>query len=384
MVVARNRNGQILINETAIETNVHNAVTRLQPGTELFAVVKADAYGHGAIQVAQAALRAGATGFCVAVLDEAIQLRQAGFVSQPILVLGLTDETKVDLIAKYDITVTVADVTWLRAAARLKHELRVEKPLKFFLALDSGMGRIGLQTPTEVRDFDVNLQQMQDEFDWQGLYTHFATADSPDERYFNFQLQNFRAMLAVIECLPRYVSVANSAADLWHPVPEANLVRYGIAMYGLNPSGTAIKPPFSLQPALSLTSELVSVRQVVPGRSIGYGATYSVTKPTWIGTIPLGYADGLRRSLQGFSVLVNGERCPIVGRVCMDQMMVKLPGSVPVHTPVTLIGTDHGETITLQEMAEQCQTIHYELACGFSQRLPRVYYQTNLATKESR
>ncbi|USS87879.1 alanine racemase [Fructilactobacillus hinvesii] len=378
MVVANNRNGQILINETAIRKNVHQAVERLTPGSKLFAVVKADGYGHGAVQVARAAAAAGATGFCVAVLDEAIQLRKAGLVEQPILVLGLTDETKVDLVVKYDVTVTVADAEWLRAAAQLKQSLRVTGRLKFFLALDSGMGRIGLQRPEEVRAFVATVNELQAQFDWQGLYTHFATADSPDDHYFNFQLHNFRQLLGEIKHLPRYVSVANSAADLWHPVPEANLVRYGIAMYGLNPSGTAIKPPFPLTPALSLTSELVSVRQVEPGRSIGYGATYSVTEPTWIGTIPLGYADGLRRSLQGFLVLVNGKRCPIVGRVCMDQLMVKLPNSVPVHTKVTLIGTDHGHTITLQEMAEHCQTIHYELACGFSNRLPRFYYQTDL------
>ncbi|USS84881.1 alanine racemase [Fructilactobacillus myrtifloralis] len=381
MVIGKNRNGQILINETAIRHNVQQAVDRLPRGTELFAVVKADGYGHGAVVAARLAKQAGATGFCVAILDEAIQLREAGFVTEPILVLGLTDVAQLALIAKYQITVTVADVAWLHDAQRVKQALGLTTPIKFFLALDSGMGRIGLQTPAEVDTFVRDYATLHPDFEWQGVYTHFATADSPDQEYFDFQVANFRELLAQFPHRPRYVSVANSATDLWHSIPEANLVRYGVAMYGLNPAGTALTPPFPLVPALSLTSELVYVKQVQSGRSIGYGATYQVDTPQWIGTVPMGYADGLRRDLQGFFVLINGQRCPIVGRVCMDQLMVKLPKHLPVGTKVTIIGSDQEQTISLQEMAEYCHTIHYELACGFSTRVPRLYYAGDAQTK---
>ncbi|USS93898.1 alanine racemase [Fructilactobacillus ixorae] len=381
MVIGKNRNGQILINETAIRHNVQQAVDRLPRGTELFAVVKADGYGHGAVVSARLAQQAGATGFCVAILDEAIQLREAGFVTEPILVLGLTDVAQLALITKYQITVTVADVAWLHDAQRVQQALGLTAPIKFFLALDSGMGRIGLQTPAEVVNFVRDYATLPPVFEWQGVYTHFATADSPEQEYFDFQVANFRELLAQFPHRPRYVSVANSATDLWHSIPEANLVRYGVAMYGLNPAGTALTPPFPLVPALSLTSELVYVKQVQPGRSIGYGATYQVDTPQWIGTVPMGYADGLRRDLQGFFVLINGQRCPIVGRVCMDQLMVKLPKHLPVGTKVTIIGTDQGQTISLQAMAEYCHTIHYELACGFSTRVPRRYYAGDAQTK---
>lgn len=373
MVVGRNRNAQLVINEKAIYANINAEVQRLNQQTEMFMVVKANAYGHGAVQVAQIAKQAGATGFCVAILDEAIQLREAGFVDEPILVLGLTDVEDLPLIAKYQIDVTVSSIDWIRQANQISETLKLKNKIKFFLALDTGMGRIGLQTPTEVKQFLEFIKMKENHLILDGVFTHFATADETQQDYFDFQYQNFKALMRCFKTKPRYVSVANSATSLWHKVTEANMIRFGVAAYGLNPSGTELKPPISLQPAMSLTTELVYVKKIQPGRSIGYGATYQVDQPQWIGTIPVGYADGIRRSMQGFHVLINGQFCPIVGRVCMDQFMVRLPYEMKPQTEVIIIGKQGEQEITLQQVADQCNTIHYEIACGFTERLPRVY-----------
>jgi len=177
----------------------------------------------------------------------------------------------------------------------------------------------------------------------------------------------------VVDELPRYVHVSNSATSLWHQACNGYVIRFGVALYGLNPSGTELSAPYHLQPALSLTAELAFVKKLARGKSISYGATYTATQDEWIGTVPIGYADGYERRLQGFHVLVDGQACEIVGRVCMDQLMVRLPKAYPVGTKVTLVGTDGDQTISLQDVADYCGTIHYEIACGLATRLPRVY-----------
>ncbi|WP_413627635.1 alanine racemase [Fructilactobacillus vespulae] len=372
MVVSKNRNAQLIIDKTAIFNNISNKIKRLKSGTEMFMVVKADAYGHGAVQVAAIAKAAGATGFCVALLDEAIELREAGFVEEPILVLGITDVELLPVIEKYDVTVTVSSLKWILDSKRLMPELNLHKPIKIFLALDTGMGRIGLRNLAEVQEFVGNVEN--DELiNLQGVYTHFSTADSADNSYFEGQVQQFKKLMQGFKTKPRYVSVANSATSLWHDYTGSNVIRYGISAYGLNPSGEALESPFKLEPALSFTSELVYVKKVTAESSIGYGATYQANEAEWIGTVPVGYADGVSRKMQGFEVLVNGIRCPIVGRVCMDQFMIRLPQEFAVGTQVTIVGKDHDQVITLQDLANQCGTIHYEIACGFSNRLPRVY-----------
>ncbi|EKK20105.1 Alanine racemase [Fructilactobacillus florum 8D] len=373
MVIGEHRPAEIIIDETALYHNIHTEQQRLSAGTEMFMVVKANGYGHGAVQVAKVARAAGATGFCVAILDEALELRRAGFVTEPILVLGITSISCLPLILKYNITVTVSSIEWLKQAIRQLSDKQLTNQLRFFLALDTGMGRIGLQTKETVKQFSMCWQAAQTKLDFQGVYTHFATADESDAGYFEQQQQRFATLMSALPKRPRYVSVANSATSLWHQTVEANLVRFGIAGYGLNPAGTLRKAPFQLQPALSFTSELVFVKQVQPGTSIGYGATYTTPKTEWIGTLPVGYADGVDRRLQGFHVIVAGQFCQIVGRVCMDQLMIRLPQKMPIGTPVTLVGTEANLTITLDDVANYCHTINYEVACGYSARLPRFY-----------
>lgn len=370
MVTATLRPSRVEINETAVAHNLQHAIAGLPDQTALFAVVKADAYGHGLLRVARIAQAAGASGFCVAVLDEALALRRAGF-TLPILVLGIIEPEYAPLAAANHIAVPVGDADWLRHAEEGLTEENLP-PLAIHLALDTGMGRIGFRTLQALQKA-LSVIADQPAFHIEGLFTHFATADEPDPTYFKMQVERFKTFLAALPERPKYVHVANSATSLWHAACDCNLVRFGVAMYGLNPSGRAIADtPYALEPALTLKSALSFVKQIEAGEAVSYGATYHAAKDEWIGTVPLGYADGWQRRLQGFHVLVDGQACEIVGRVCMDQFMIRLPHEVPAGTPVVLIGQSGDASISLQDVADYAHTIHYEIACGLSERLPRV------------
>lgn len=371
MAVGWHRSTKLLIDTNAIKENVHNERARLPQATELFAVVKANGYGHGAVETARAAKAGGATGFCVALLDEAIELRQAGF-TEPILILSVVDSAYIELLLDYDLSVTVATMEWLKAAVEQVNQKQSQKRLKLHIKVDTGMGRIGFTTPQETKEAAHFINEHV-QLDLEGIFTHFSTADENDSTYFDKQTARFKAAVDQLSKRPKYVHVSNSATALWHPGNLGNMIRFGVAMYGLNPSGQVLEAPYSLHPALSLTSSLIQVKELPAGEGIGYGKTYTTTEKEWIGTIPIGYADGWLRHLQGFSVLVNGQFCEIVGRICMDQCMIRLPEKTSVGTKVTLIGEDQGEKITLQNVAQQLGTIHYEVACTFSQRIPREY-----------
>ncbi|MDT6979980.1 alanine racemase [Levilactobacillus zymae] len=373
MAVGEHRPTRLVIDRQALRHNIQTEVKRLKSDCELFMVVKANGYGHGAVQVAQVAKDAGATGFCVAILDEALELRAAGF-NDPILVLGVTRPEDAVLMAQERISTVVADIKWLREASRYLELTPHNRPLNVHLGLDTGMGRIGFRTTDELTAALNFLSVQVDDFNFEGIFTHFSTADDPDDTYFKQQLAKWRELTAVLPFRPRYVHVSNSATSLWHDACNDNMVRFGAAGYGLNPSGTAIpQTPYPLQPAMQLVSELVYTKRLHAGESVSYGATYTAQTDEWVGTVPIGYADGYERRLQGFHVLVGGQFCEIIGRICMDQLMIRLPQNYVRGTRVTLVGTNGGQTITLQDMADYCGTIHYEIACGFTSRLPRQY-----------
>lgn len=372
MAIGEHRPTQLIIDRQALRQNIHAEVERLAPGCDLFMVVKANGYGHGAVQVAQAAKEAGASGFCVAILDEALELRAAGF-NDPILILGVTNPADAPLMAREHISATVAAMDWLTEAEAYLALAGTSAPLRVHLGLDTGMGRIGFRNVPDLVAAVDYLAEHAKSFEFEGVFTHFSTADDPDDAYFKQQFAKWQTLTNALPRRPRYVHVSNSATSLWHAACNDNLVRYGVAGYGLNPSGTAISEPFHLQPALSLTSELVYTKRLAAGESVSYGATYTAKEAEWVGTVPIGYADGYERRLQGFYVLVNGQVCEIIGRVCMDQLMVRLPHNYPRGTKVTLIGKNGDQEITLQDVATYCGTIHYEIACGFTSRLPRRY-----------
>ena len=368
MLPSIHRPAYVEVDLTKLKQNLQNELEAVPEGTKVFAVVKANAYGHGLVKVAKSEIEFGAAGLCVATLDEALEIRNSG-VEAPILVLGIVPVEYAKVAARANISLTVGNLDWLKVAV----QLRVTN-LKVHLGIDSGMGRIGFQEKADLIEACEFLNDHKDAFIPEGLFTHFATADNPDEKYFEKQVNRFKEMSSDLPTKFTYVHCANSATALWHKDLAINMVRYGIALYGLNPSQTDITDlPFKLEPALSFYSELVFVKKVKAGESIGYGATYTADKDEWIGTVPVGYADGWLRRMQGCDVLINGKRCQNVGRGCMDQFMVRLPGELPVGTNVTLIGKDGDEEITATDAAKYAGTINYEILCCLSERLPRVY-----------
>lgn len=352
-----------------ITENVTSVRKHLPQDVTIIAVVKANAYGHGDEQVAQTALEAGASYLAVAFMDEAIALRNKG-IKAPILVLGASRPEDVEVAAKFAITLTVFQKEWVQEAG--KH-LAGNQSISVHIKLDTGMGRIGIRNAEEL----LSIQQLiaEDErFQLEGVYTHFATADELDQTYFQQQLELFEKMIAALPERPKYIHSSNSAAALRFPKAYFNAVRIGIAMYGLTPS-LEMEPeiPFALKEAFSLHSRLVHVKKLEKGDKVSYGATYESEEEEWIGTIPIGYADGWIRKLQGQEVLVAGERSPIVGRICMDQCMIRLPRYVPIGTTVTLIGTQENQFISVNEVAKKLETINYEVPCIIANRVPRLY-----------
>lgn len=351
----------------AIEENLKAIRKVLPPSTSIMAVVKANGYGHGALETAEVALETGAELLGVALLDEALYLRKNG-IRAPILVLGHCPPEYAPIAAKHSISLTVYQKDWLLQAKKV-----LSKPVAIHIKVDTGMGRIGVQTEEELFELLTELN-LSDSFIFEGIFTHFAKADSKDTEYYQTQLERFLRTLEVVKEKPRWIHASNSAASLLHETGQFNLARIGIAMYGLTPSPEiADVLPVKLQGALSLHSTLIHVKKVPKGAKISYGCTYEAEEEEWIGTIPIGYADGWIRALQGQEVLVNGLRAPIVGRICMDQCMVKLPGKMPIGTKVTLIGKSGHEEITVDEIAKKLGTINYEVACMISSRIPRIY-----------
>ncbi|WP_045519269.1 alanine racemase [Neobacillus niacini] len=354
-----------------ILSNVTSVKKLLPPKVDIIAVVKANGYGHGDVQVAESALEAGATYLAVAFMDEAIALRNKG-IQAPILVLGATRPEDVELAVKFNITITVFQMEWVKAA---QSYLPLDKMLRVHIKLDTGMGRIGVRTKEELAAV-VQMISNDDRIEIEGIFTHFATADEVDLTYFEKQIKLFHDLLSVLKERPKYIHCSNSAAALRFSKANFNAVRLGIAMYGLTPSPEIEHElPFPLKEAFSLRSRLVHVKKLDKGDKVSYGATYETEDEEWIGTIPIGYADGWIRRLQGQEVLVEGKRVPIVGRICMDQCMVKLPYAVPVGTTVTLIGKQNDEFISVNEIARKLETINYEVPCIISNRVPRLYKQ---------
>lgn len=354
-----------------ISANIASIKKQLPQEVRVIAVVKANAYGHGDVQVAKTALKAGAAYLAVAFMDEAIALRNKG-ITAPILVLGASRPEDIQVAAKFAITLTVFQKEWLEEA--LKY-VKADDRISFHIKVDTGMGRIGVRSVPEL----IAVEQMISEhspFHLEGIFTHFATADELDETYMYQQLTLFESMVSALNQKPEYVHSSNSAAALRFPKTYFNAVRIGIAMYGLTPSlEMEDKIPFKLKEAFSLRTRLVHVKKMPKGEKLSYGATYETNGEEWIGTIPIGYADGWIRKLQGQEVLVEGTRAPIVGRICMDQCMVRLPYHVPIGTPITLMGAQENQFISINEIAKKLETINYEVPCIIASRVPRLYKQ---------
>lgn len=367
-----------IIDVMALKHNIHAFLQQMQPTQALYVAVKANAYGHGLTHIATYALEAGATGLLVATVDEGIALRQAG-ITAPILVLGVSDPRGIAEMLHYQLKITVSSASFFERAyeqLRLTDQLSLLTPsaLTVHLALDTGMGRIGLTTPSEIQTFKEMVASLE-WVNWEGAFTHFATAGGGPKEYVDFQWQKW---LQLTEQLPESVRVrhyANSAMGMWYPYqPASDIVRLGIGMYGIDPKDQLeVDANYSLQPVLQLISEIVHVKQVPKGSCISYGATYEALEDEWIATVPIGYADGWLRHYHQIPLLVDGQACEVVGVINMDQLMIRLPKYYPIGTTVTLIGNDGTRHNHVSEMAHSLNTIGYEILTSLSNRIPRVY-----------
>ena len=348
----------------AIAYNVRQAI-RLNPEKILIAVVKANGYGHGDVEVARAVLSAGAKMLAVSSLDEALHLRNSDFKC-PILVMGIIQLRDAHLAAEKEITITVHDESWTAELAQLS----LEKELTVHIKVDSGMHRLGLISPEEIFQA-FNLLKEHPKIKIEGIYTHMATADGNLD-YLNEQIEKFQTQIASLDLTNvDYIHLANSATLLQFNHSFTQAVRFGISMYGVNPGGDFISLDFKLKPTLALYSRLSQCKKIKKGDKVGYGATYEAKTDEWIGTLPIGYADGWIRKNQGRLVIINGHKCEIIGRVCMDQIMIRLPKEMPINTQVTLIG----DGMPVEVVAKELNTIEYEVFCLLSDRIPRIYKQ---------
>ena len=374
------------INLNAIAHNVKQLKGLTKKGTRFMAVVKADGYGHGAVPVARRSLDAGADRLGVARLEEAVELRLAE-ISAPILVFGYVPAPAVNLLADNNLTATV----YGKQSAKELSDAAVENGVivRAHLKVDTGMGRVGLLTPglrpagdeqeaaaEEVRD----IRELPG-LDMEGIYTHFAAADSRDKTYTRSQLDHFHRFLEELDAKHiRFdcVHAANSAGIIDVPDSHFDMVRAGISLYGLYPSPEVDHSTAELKPAMEIAAAITSVRRVPKGFRVSYGMTYTTFSQTCLASVPAGYADGFSRhnSSNGF-MLVKGHRVPIAGRVCMDQTMIDL-GDMENVSPgdeVMLMGKQGNEEITADEIAHRIGTINYEVVSALTDRVPRVYLQ---------
>ena len=363
------------INLDAIVKNVDNLMALTKENTGALAVVKADGYGHGDVAVAKAVAQK-VTGYAVATLDEAVNLRENG-VKKPILVLGYVDPYEFDILVSHEITATVFDV---ETAQLLADAARVQKKQAHcHIKVDTGMRRIGLE-PDENGLAIVKQITALKELSADGIFTHFAASDETDKTSAEHQFKLFTDFTGRLEKEGihfTYRHCANSAAVIDMPQVDLDMVRLGIAMYGMYPSDEVKKEKVELFPALDLKSHITMVKEIPAGEKVSYGGTFTTTRTTKLATVSVGYGDGYPRALssKGY-VLVRGQKAPIVGRVCMDQMMVDVTDieNVTRADIVTLIGKDGDAEITVEEIAALAGTFNYEFVCDLGKRIPRSYY----------
>ncbi|MGH2620756.1 MAG: alanine racemase, partial [Anaerolineales bacterium] len=352
-----------------IEANARRLTELTQAA--VMAVVKANGYGHGAVPVAQAAARGGASWLGVARAEEALELRAAG-IGLPILVLGPVPVEQLAGLIAAGVSLTVSDEAQVDAAAKATRDQQASAKVQ--LKLDSGMNRLG--APPEAAAGLARRIREHPGLSFEGVFTHFARADEGVPEPVQRQVERFEQALAGLSSegfRPPLVHAANSAATLGWPATHSDLVRVGIALYGLRPA-PAVPLPTGLLPALQWKSQLTRIRSVPPGEGISYGHDYVTRQTERIGTVPVGYADGLRRTT-GNQLLVGGVPVPVVGRVCMDYCMVQLD-RVPRASEgdeVVIIGTQGASRLSAEQLADRWGTINYEVTCGIGARVPRVY-----------
>ena len=370
------------IDLAAIAHNTRELRRITHPNAKLLVAVKADGYGHGALQVARTALANGADALGVARIEEGIALRRAG-IREPILIFGYTDAARAEQLIAHDLMPSLFSLDSARAMASAAVALSAQ--ISVHIKIDTGMGRLGLPCDAlrldgagRAADEIMQMAQLKG-LRFAGIFTHFATSDDADKHYAQLQLARFRKILTQLKSAGLAIPLrhaANSGAIIDMPETHLDMVRAGISVYGLYPSDEMDRARIDLRPALTLKAKIVHLKRVPPGTKISYGCTYQTSTVADIATIPAGYADGFNRRLsnQG-AALVGGQRVPIVGRVCMDLCMIdvsKVP-KVKMGDEAVLIGHQGEAVITADEVAARLGTINYEVVSALTARVPRVY-----------
>ncbi len=365
----------------AIARNVKLIRSHVRRSAEVMGVVKADSYGHGVERVVPILIKSGVSRLAVSMLDEGIQLRASG-IEVPILILGYTDPRRAAEIIAHRLTQTVYSLDLAQAlsgaAVNLGQDARIH------IKVDTGMGRVGFMAGYEAIKAITEISHLP-RIVVEGLYTHFATADEPDDHYTWQQFEQFMGISRELDRIGLAIPlkhVCNSAATMRFPSMHLDMVRPGLILYGMTPPGCPDAWP-DLEPAMTLKSNLVLIKQVPAHTSISYGRLFTTSRPSAIGTVPIGYADGYSRRLTGrASLLIHGQRAPVIGRICMDTCMADLTdlpdvSAIRTGTEAVLFGRQHyaGQTaaITVDEMAEWLDTINYEVTCLIGKRVPRAY-----------
>ena len=364
-------NTRVKIDLDVIEENFDAVQAKVQ--VPVMAVVKADAYGHGAIQVARV-LQNKCAFFGVSSMLEALELRKAG-LKNPILILGQTPVSAFPTAILEGIRPTIFHYETAVALSQAAQE--VNQPAPFHFAIDTGMSRIGFQATDESVELCARIAKLPG-LQAEGIFSHFATADCPDLERSRQQAAMFDAFCEKLQAKGVQIPIRHmdNSAGLMNFPNHYEMVRSGIVTYGMYPSSDVSPQLLQLKPALQWLSRITHVKTLEAGREISYGGTYVTTKPTRVATSPVGYADGYRRSLSGkFYVLIHGKKAPILGRICMDQMMVDVTDipDVTLNDRVVLVGKSGDEEITMEQLAAAMDTINYEVVCGISRRVPRVY-----------
>lgn len=364
-----------------IAANVKLIRRHVRRSAEIMGVVKADSYGHGVERVVPVLLASGVSRLAVSMLDEAIQLRSRG-IEVPILILGYTDPRRAAEIITHRLTQTVYSLDLARALSAAAVSLGQDA--RIHIKVDTGMGRVGFMAGYEAIKAITEIAHLP-RMIIEGLYTHFATADERDDQYTWQQFEQFMGISRELDRIGLNIPlkhVCNSAATMRFPAMHLDLVRPGLILYGMTPPGCPDAWP-DLAPAMTLKSNLVLAKTVPPATSISYGRLFTTARESLIGTVPIGYADGYSRRLTGrASMLVRGQRAPVVGRICMDTCMADLTDlennpAIRAGEEVVLFGRQkgvrHQGEITVDEMADWLETINYEVTCLIGKRVPRVY-----------
>ncbi len=370
------------INLDTIATNTKN-IKKLVGDKELIAIVKADCYGHGAVDVVPTLLENGASRLAVAMLTEAIELRENN-INAPIVILGYTPLYLGEELINYDIEQTVYDLDYAKELSKIA--LSFNKKAKIHIAIDTGMGRIGF-LPGDDTVKTINEVYNLEGLEVIGIYSHFSTSDEKDKSYANEQLFKFKKVIADLKALGIEIPlkhISNSGAIIDMPETYLNGVRPGIILYGYYPSKEVSNDNLSVKPALTLKAKVAHVKELHKDMYISYGKTFKTNKKTIVATLPIGYGDGYPRALsENAKVIVNGKFASILGRICMDQCMIDVTDIENVKTgdEVIILGEEGDLKFNADDMAEALGTINYEILCRIKSRIPRVYIKNKKVFK---